>query len=86
MSRKESFPLSSSVVDTLVHADYSYRIKMAFSALSFWMAITLPAVYLTIPVVDYEGIDTGMLFLALVVLNVFALIGGRSYCNTLDHL
>ena len=85
MSRKESSVFSSPVIDRLVHAEYTHRIKMAFSALSFWMAIVLPVVYLTVVVVDYQRIDTGILVLALVVLNVLALLGGRSYCNALDH-
>lgn len=86
MSRKESFEFSSLVVDRLLHTDYSHRVRMAFSALSFWLAIVLPLVSLSVLVVNYEGIDTGLLVLVLVILNVFALIGGRSYRDSLDHL
>lgn len=83
MRRKGSFELSSPTVDRLVPTEYTHRIKMACSAFSFWLAIVLPVVYLTVLTVDYEGVDTGLLFLVLFVLNVLALLGGRSYRNTL---
>ena len=85
MSRKDSFVFSSPVVDRLVLSNFGHRIKMVFSALSFWLAIVLPVVNLSALAVDFEGIDTGMLFLALVVLNILALVGGRTYRNSLEH-
>ncbi|WP_096390425.1 hypothetical protein [Halopenitus persicus] len=84
MSRKEAFEFSSTVVDRLGHLDYGHRIKMAFSALSFWLAIVLPGVNLVVLSVDYGGIDTGLLFFALLVLNALALVGGRPYRDSRD--
>lgn len=51
------------------------------SALSFWSAIALPALYVPLMV---AGIDTTrglLLFLGLIGLHLLALFGGRSYAS-----
>ena len=52
---------------------------MPLSALSFWVAIALPAVYLPLLFAGIERAEGLLLFLALLGLHVLALVGGRAY-------
>lgn len=55
------------------------HVRVPLSALSFWIAIALPAVYLPLLVVGIDGADGLLLFLGLLGLHVLALVGGRGY-------
>lgn len=85
MSLKEPSVLLSKIFDKGAYSRVGYRIKMLFSAISFWCAIVLPVGYLAVLIIDHESIETGLVFLALVALHVLALIGGHPYRNSLEH-
>jgi len=54
-------------------------IAAPLSALSFWLAIGLPALYLPLLITGLSTVSDLLTFLALFGLHVLALIGGRSY-------
>ena len=58
------------------------RLRRSLSALSFWGAIALPAVYLPLLVAGIETTGGLTAFLLLFGLHVFALVGGRRYGRT----
>lgn len=49
------------------------------SALSFWLAIALPAIYLPLLITGLSTVPDLVTFLGLFALHVVALVGGRSY-------
>ena len=49
------------------------------SALAFWLAIALPALYLPLLLTGLSTVPDLMLFLGLFGLHLVALVGGRSY-------
>jgi len=49
------------------------------SALSFWLAIALPAIYLPLLITGLSTVSDLLLFLGLFGLHLLALVGGRSY-------
>lgn len=55
------------------------RVRVPLSALSFWVAIALPAVYLPLLAAGIDGQDGLLLFLGLLTLHVIALVGGRDH-------
>ena len=55
------------------------RLRRSLSALSFWGAIALPAVYLPLLAAGIETTGGLTAFLLLFGLHVFALVGGRRY-------
>ena len=58
------------------------RVSVPLSALSFWVAIALPAIYLPLLVAGIDGGEDLLLFLALLGLHVLALVGGRDHRGT----
>lgn len=55
------------------------RLGPRFHALSFWLAIVLPALYIPLLFAGIEDARGLLVFLGLFGLHVLALIGGRSY-------
>lgn len=55
------------------------HVTVPLSALSFWVAIALPALYLPLLATGIDGPDGLLLFLGLLGLHVLALVGGRGY-------
>lgn len=53
--------------------------RLLVSAVSFWVAIALPALYLPLLLRGLEGVGGLWLFLTLVGFHVLALIGGRHH-------
>ena len=49
------------------------------SALAFWLAIALPALYLPLLLTGLSTVPDLVLFLSLFGLHLVALVGGRSY-------
>lgn len=52
------------------------------SALAFWLAIALPALYLPLFVTGLESTSELLIFLGLFALHLLALFGGRSHRRT----
>jgi hypothetical protein len=59
-------------------------LRGTLSALAFWLAIVLPALYLPLLVAGIQSTDGLVTFLGLLGLHLVALVGGRRY-RTATH-
>lgn len=57
----------------------AWSLSTPLSALSFWLAIALPAVYLPLLITGLSTVPDLVSFLGLFGLHLAALFGGRSY-------
>ncbi len=71
--------LSAGLVRELPSGNSWRQASSALSFLSFWAAITLPAIYLPLLLTRIESPEELVVFLGLFFLHVLTLIGGQDY-------
>ena len=59
-------------------------VRVPFSTLSFWSAVTFPALYIPLFIIGIESLKGLLVFIGLFTLHVIALIGGRQYSGRPD--
>ena len=56
-----------------------FRVVHYVEAVSFWGAVVLPLIYIPLLMLGVDTVETLLVFLALIALNVVLLIVGHSY-------
>lgn len=73
-----STPITETLSDSWV-AQLSDLLRRPVEALAFWAAVALPFVYLPLVASGFESPTGALFFVALVVVNVLALLVGHGY-------
>ena len=56
-----------------------FRIARYIEAVSFWGAVVLPLTYIPLLIIGIDTVQTVLIFVSLIILNVILLIIGHAY-------